>query len=318
MSGAPSTKLQLPEAIVWLADAPLFIDAEQVYRFYDAVARPETAEGTTTLEITSQNADQISGKLGIEAGVSPGKLAALLTPVFAFIKPEVKASGEAQAQHEETDQNSRKIELHPISTPQRQLVQLTLHYLIHHSNRLFFVDNPSDEYWRQPETISQVPRELVFLSLPSQEEAKRLNLPETKIIPTAAEFTNGKIMTFFDKLEKDGEKPPVYPEKEESLEKLYQARKEYWQWFDKNFSATRAMQVVEEVSSENGQIRWIDFRVPITQEGHTLHLHASPSGTYATGVFAYNFIKRGYKHGLRLVGTIKSEPAMNILGIYDK
>jgi hypothetical protein len=43
-----------------------------------------------------------------------------------------------------------------------------------------------------------------------------------------------------------------------------------------------------------------------------------PAATYDTGTFAYNFIKRGYKHGIRLVGTLKSEPDMNVLAIYEK
>jgi hypothetical protein len=46
--------------------------------------------------------------------------------------------------------------------------------------------------------------------------------------------------------------------------------------------------------------------------------HVCPAGKYDTGVFAYNFIKRGYKHGLRLIGTLKSEPDMNVLAIYEK
>ena len=39
---------------------------------------------------------------------------------------------------------------------------------------------------------------------------------------------------------------------------------------------------------------------------------------FSLGYFAYNFIKRGFKHGLRLVGTLKSEPDMNVLAIYEK
>ena len=40
-------KGRLPARLVWLADAPLYIDADQVNRFYDAVVRPNaTQEGT--------------------------------------------------------------------------------------------------------------------------------------------------------------------------------------------------------------------------------------------------------------------------------
>ncbi len=75
---------------------------------------------------------------------------------------------------------------------------------------------------------------------------------------------------------------------------------------------------VEQAAATNGRIRWIDFRLPLTTEGDTLHLHIVAGGEFDTGVLAYNFIKRGYKHGLRLVGTMKSEPDMNVLAVFEK
>jgi hypothetical protein len=78
------------------------------------------------------------------------------------------------------------------------------------------------------------------------------------------------------------------------------------------------MLAVEKASAELGRIQWIDYRVPVTAEGDTLHLHVCAEGKFDTGVFAYNFVKRGYKHGLRLVGTLKSEPDMDVLAIYEK
>lgn len=319
MSSNTPTITKLPSAFFWLADAPLFIDKEQVYRFYDAVVRPEAKEGSTTLAITEQNIDRIRAKLGLEASVSLSELGAILTSVFAFLKPEIKGSGEGDYQIDRSEQSSTTVELHPITTPQRQLEQLTLHYLVNRQERLFFVEDLREEEWRDPQTISQVPRELAFLSLPSQQEANELRLPETKLIPAAAEFENGKIETLFDKLKSRDRRtmPPEYPEKG-TVEELREARMKYWGWFDENFSATQAMLVVEEAATKNGKLRWIDYRVPLTHDGETLHLHVSPSGNYDTGVFAYNFVKRGYKHGLRLVGTLKSEPDMNVLAIYDK
>jgi hypothetical protein len=78
------------------------------------------------------------------------------------------------------------------------------------------------------------------------------------------------------------------------------------------------MLAVEAAATQHGRIHWIDYRLPLTQDGDTLHLHICPAGKYDTGVFAYNFIKRGFKHGARLVGTLKSEPDMNVLAIYEK
>ena len=146
----------------------------------------------------------------------------------------------------------------------------------------------------------------MFLDLPGQSEAYERKLPETKLIPTAAELERqDSNLVRYVQIRRWAHLAPVYPEKAESFEKLQQARKEYWDWFNDNFNATKAITVVEAAASENGRIRWIDYRLPLTSEGDTLHLHMSPSGTYDTGVLAYNFVKRGYTHGLRIVGTLK-------------
>ena len=46
-----------------------------------------------------------------------------------------------------------------------------------------------------------------------------------------------------------------------------------------------------------------------------MHLHLGARGKYDTGVFAYNLVNRTFKHGVRLVGTLKSEPDLNVLAI---
>jgi hypothetical protein len=75
---------------------------------------------------------------------------------------------------------------------------------------------------------------------------------------------------------------------------------------------------VEKVVGDGGRIRWIDYRVPLLKDGKTAHLHVSGRGAYDTGVFAYNLIRRGFRHGLRLVGTVKSAPDINVLAIFEK
>jgi hypothetical protein len=81
------------------------------------------------------------------------------------------------------------------------------------------------------------------------------------------------------------EKPPTYPEAGSA-----EQRREYWAWFDKYFSATKAMIAAENAANKRGRIRWVDYRLPISRTGDTLHLHLCPAGKYDTGVFAYNFI----------------------------
>src|SRR6267142_1722339 len=85
---------ELPSPLLWLADAPLFIDTDQVGRFYDAIARPQTKGGTTSVEITSETMKELSGKLGLEAGLTTEKLAGLLLPLLAFVKPSAKVVAE--------------------------------------------------------------------------------------------------------------------------------------------------------------------------------------------------------------------------------
>lgn len=309
----------LPEKFAWLFDAPLFIDAEQVGRFYDAVARPLTKDGAITVQINDQTVTELKGKLGLEAELTTDKLAWMLSPLLAVIKPKLTASGEAEGGQQSASGKSYSYELVTVDTPQSQLEALTLFYLGKYTGRIFLPDTPDESDWRDAASISRVPRPLVFLNLPGHEEAIAKNLRETKLIPTAAEFQNGRIILIYETLlAANGERPPRYPEEAGTPNELRDKRKQYWRWFDKNFSGTRAMQAIERAATENGRIRWIDYRMPLTAEGDTLHLHLHPSGNYDTGVLAYNFVKRGFKHGVRLIGTLKSEPDMNVLAIYEK
>jgi len=64
----------LPDALAWLADAPLFIDTALLGRFHDAILQPEFGEGVTTLDITEAVAKKIGGKLGLKGEVTPSKV----------------------------------------------------------------------------------------------------------------------------------------------------------------------------------------------------------------------------------------------------
>ena len=52
--------------------------------------------------------------------------------------------------------------------------------------------------------------------------------------------------------------------------------------------------------------------------GDELNLHVIGNGDYDAGVFAYKLIRRGWRYGLRIVGSLKSQPALNVLAIYEK
>ena len=303
-----SKKQTLPPHLIWLADSPLYIDHDQLDRFYDAVVRPESREGVTSIELTEETLTALKGKLNLEAEISPSSLTKVIKPFFSFFDIKVTGGGEGEASREKASSESFSIEMHPITTPQRQLEQLTFHYLAYHPDKIHFPYALDESEWRDPDEIIAPPRSLAFLDLPGQREAEQYGLPYTKLIPTAAEFEKGNIELLYNNLRsRDGDsKPPRYPEAHPgiSASELKRERKTYWDWFDKEFSATKSMIVVEKAASMYGRIRWIDFRLPITNEGDTLHLHIAPSLHYDTGVLAYNFIKRGFKHGIRLVGHI--------------
>jgi hypothetical protein len=144
--------------------------------------------------------------------------------------------------------------------------------------------------------------------------------PETQFQPMAGELSNGQVKTFFDglvdKLKSPGGTLPVrYPD-DPFTDEGREAVNKYWDWFREHWSANKAVQVIENVIGDGGRPRWIDYRIPVGDT--TLHLHVVGHGEADTGIFAYNLVKRGWKHGLRVVGTMKSEPDLNVLAIYEK
>ncbi len=304
----------------WMADAPCFIDKPQISNFYDAIVRPDFDQEFYEFQLSESNVKQIRKKLNLSSSVTTTEIGSLLSGIFTFIKPSISAEKGKEVGEGTTAKSGYNVRLQPVNNPYRQLINLSLHYLSSYPERLFIVENGTDEkQWRDPNSIISVPRSLVFLNLPSQSESKTNDVPETKLIPTACEFENGKIELLYDKLLSSDHrcKPPTY-ESGNMTASVRKKRKEYWQWFNDHFNEDDAIRVVENSASENGRISWIDYRVPLTNSGDTLHLHVCPNGDYDTGVFAYNFIKRGYKHGIRIIGTMKSEPDMNVLAIYEK
>jgi hypothetical protein len=312
-----SNPAELPPELLWLSDAPLFLDERLVGRVYDAVVQP-TYRDTKLIETDGQEVKiAIAGKGGGEIKIGLPEFLKLLKPVFPSV--EATVGGELGGTSESTQTGERSVERVPIENPQRQLLLLTIHYLQLHAaqqTRAYIVRDPSQEAWRTPDFIRAVPRALVFLELPGHDEATSPLIP-TMLIPTAAEFEKGGVVELFSKSPGVTEAGP-YPERAKEGENLRELRRKYWNAFQKHFSATKAMKAVEDEARERGRIRWIDYRLPITDLGDTLHLHFVPSGDYDTGTFAYNLIKRGFKHGLRLVGTLKSEPDLNVLAVYER
>lgn len=307
---------EIPQNLAWLSDSPLFMDEAQVTQIYDAVLKPEGTEKSVTISMSKEEQETIKTKLGVE-----GSLETSLINLIPFMKAKLKVGGEVAGEDVSTVNDTISYTYSEINTPYRQFLQLVMHYIFNLSNRIYLPQKPDEQEWRKPENILISPRELVFLDLPGQDEAAKKGLPSLKIIPTAAEVENGEIVLIYNELLKEIDKEnkcPKYPEVATAEKTLVDLRKEYWGFFDKNFSATQAMLAIEKTASQKGKISWIDYRVPISNDGTTIHLHLCPNGKYSTGTFAYNLVKRGFKHGLRIIGTVKSEPDINVLAIYEK
>lgn len=298
-------KADFERAYAWLADAPLIIDESQIDRFHDAIIAPASRIGSSTVEFGKENVALASAETEVK-----GKLGMPL----AGSEASAKVSGELS----DTRSKTTSVVFETIRTPQRQLIQIVWHYEGKYPDRALAVSDPSEAALRDLANTVKAPRLLVFLDLPSQADAEARNLPAAKFIPMAAEFEDKKVVPLHPKLQADnGDGPPLYKELPQDSE-YRTKRREYWSWFHNHFSATKAMELIEAETAAHGRIQWIDFRVPISATGDTMHVHLVPDGKYDTGVIAYRLIKRGFRHGTRLVGTLQSGPDLHVLAVYDK
>jgi len=292
-----STSDRIPD-LSWLADSPIFIDGEQISAFYDAVVGP--AFRTVELQISAGQTRQLEKSAGL-------RLRAGLPALFPWLK--LDADVDAGRVATSGRQEGSNVVLQPVESAARQLVELSLQYLVNQPARICVVGQES--LLPSSEDIAEPPRMIAFVDAG----------PGTRFLPQAAELKDGRVVTFFDplveKLKRDGGTLPVgYPNNTSTDEGKLQ-RDTYWKWFVDHWNADKAVEVVEDVIGDGGRPRWIDYHTTL-DSGETLHLHVVARGDYDTGVFAYNLIRRGQRYGLRVVGSLKSQPALNVLAIYDK
>jgi len=290
---------QVPKELLWLLDAPLFIDEVQIEAFYDAILRPELDQ--TALQLSRDVSNQIGGGIGFSFGA--------LVPGLS-----TSASGST------TRTRGESADYRVVSNPYRHLLSVALHYHQNVRNRMktvtyvkagdtYQIAEKDQPFWYDPAFISDVPRALLFMDLPRG----------TKFIPAAAE-AGIEVHEVFKTIEKEFAErskttAPPYPG---GAPEQAEARRIYWEWFSRHFDETVAMRAVE-AEVKGKPLNWIAYRVALPGVGEPfLHLWVSARGRFDTGTFAYNFIKRGFKHGLRLVGTLKSEPDLNVLAVFEK
>jgi hypothetical protein len=194
MNTDETRRLQQLEKLSWLADVPLFIDDTQVRRFHDAVVRPEFRLTKVVQDVSTEKLKEFKGALELAA---KGKLSlpAYLQILGIKADGELGAKAEAELKRGLTSKESEAIELAKISSPERQLEDLTSYYLTHHRDRIVFNDGPLEgelapgKEWFHDDSglTTKVPRAIGFLDLPAG----------IKLIPTAAEFANGKIILLY-------------------------------------------------------------------------------------------------------------------------
>lgn len=285
----------VPEALLWAKDAPLFIDDANLARFYDAVVLPAVKENTPfKLKISEGHKRDLQAKTGAKGKVG------LASWLSSILSTEVEVSAEGQVSRGRTSTFEGEVTLEPISTPQRQLVQLIVYYALNQPERLLIGSIDEALEWQRSGMSAGSPRALTFIDLP----------PETKFIPMAAEFSDGTVVTLFDKLHRpSGPEQPRFSRDN---------KRDYWRYFVDHFDAGRSVDAIEKASSGKGKIEWIDLRVPLNDRPDMMHVHLEARGRYFTGALAYMIVRRSLGHGLRVVGTLKDGPDINVMALYEK
>lgn len=293
----------------WLLDAPLFVDEALTARLFDAVVRP-------SYEVQSREVGEVSetARRRLLGGEAEGAYDLGLSFLTGALKLRGQVSGERETT--KTDATSTTRTEVRVDTAGRRLEEITLVYLTNHPDRIVFVDadGSASTFSGKSLTIENLetaaeepPRILAFVDIS----------PKTPIIPMACELEAGSAQriyeTYIEKQWKGEQDKPEYPSDGADQE----ARRAYWRALADRFSSRVGMEVIE-TAGAGGKLGWIDFRMPIGAAGDAMHLHLVPGGRYYTGVFAYNMVRRGYRQGIRLVGTLKAGMDLNVLAVFDK
>lgn len=312
------TKISALSQFWFLADSPLYIDDLLVSKLFDAIFRPEfeASSRTVTGSRSESTEDVLEAVLAAEASVPTiFKLAG--TGKTAFKRSALITKSEAH------------LEL-AVKSAERRLERLLTLYAYSYPDRVLWVkpnlltlsdlqEPQIEQTWDRIEQLLDVPkpRPLIVFELEKG----------TKLLPMFAERTTGQPIELYDKYLDElktvdpakRKLAPIYPSDGESQKK----QQEYWRFFDEVFDSRLAMRAVEGAGriKEEARIEWIDYRL----FGHEkngkvvpIHLHLIPRGNYPAGTFAYQFIRRGFKYGLKIVGTLKKGYDINVLAIYER
>lgn len=310
-----SVNLRAIDRLNWLLDAPLFVDELLVDRLYDAVVRPQ-------FEVQSREVGHIREEA--RKALFGGEASADYQFGLSFLTGKLKASGKVKGERERSRKNSNSLSVveSPVTTPGRRLEEIAAVYISECPERVILLDSNgvstkfdgTELPLRELEKAADnPPRTLIFIEV----------APSTPIMPVACELESGRMKLLFQDYTsiafKDQNDAPTYPSDQESTP---ETRAKYWKALAEVFCSRKAMEIVEASGAVNAdspfeRLAWIDFRLPFG-DSHTVHLHCVPDGRYHTGVFGYNFVRRGYKQGVRLIGTLKAGLDINVLAVFDR
>lgn len=295
----------------WITDAPLFVDEPLIRRVHDAIVWPEFQNETVENVHSEQVKKSFEGAI-----VGEGEAEFKLPEFLEWLGPKLKASASLSggATRESNDESSKTIRGEVIDNTERKIYEIVVAYMSEFPERLLFVDVPGGHFSnvngpidndKIEQMLNSPPRPLVFVNIQKR----------SPLFPTVAEMEDGDFRYIFPGLDGKllGKLNPTPRYDDEDVGK----RRAYWGALEDCFKSRTAMQELEKACSP-GKIGWIDFRILFDRDGRTGHLHVVPAGKAHTGVFGYNFVHRGYKHGCRVLATLKAGTDMNVLAIYER
>jgi hypothetical protein len=296
------------KSLWWLTDVPMFFDERSVQKLYDAIVAPEFVllQSKETAEKSKTNTTTVGSELGGDIDI----------PTFFKIGLKAKLDGSVA----EAATRSSEVTKQFLYSNQQRLQDLVVAYNAAFRGRVLYQDTaelellslagPTD--WTEANGLLDKPgpRPLIFIDLK----------PGAPIIPTAGETCKGEVIPLYQALEgiinKNGPVVPPYPSDRDLA--AVTARKAYWDALVNAYDSRIALEVVENGFAKGERVDWIDYRLKLPNREAPLHLHLAANGDFSTGTFAYNFVRRGHKFGLRLVGLLKAGGDINVLAIYER
>lgn len=293
----------------WLTDVPLFLDVPSVDRLHGAIVQPEyvllQSQETAQRSHTKTEADELQA--GLEGSI----------PAFLKIGTQAKISSGTATGLSAAQQLTKQF----IYSSEQRLQEIVVAYWEKRPERVLFAIAGEGELislagktlsWRDAEALTDLPgpRPLMFFDLP----------PRSAILPMAGETVEGTTILLADRLierlAKMGRTIPPFPSDDDPD---VSARKDaHWAALVEHYHSWSALEVIEEGFSSGHWIEWIDYRLKLPSRQRPVHIHFAPRGKVATGEFAYNFVRRGYKVGLRIVAQLKKGCDMNALALYER